>query len=177
MYYILFQACHPFNSSETNSSVRYILWFSPFHRRGNWDTEKLSHLPEWRSWWVPMAGWARPSASPNDWYLSTHYTPFLLLLSKSHPVWNIAEIILTDQCVLICSGFLLRFILKGRLSGSAVKCLPLAQGVILESRDRVPHWAPCMEPASPSACVSASLPLSLSLSFSLSLTCVSIMNK
>ena len=34
---------------------------------------------------------------------------------------------------------------------------PSAQGVILETGDRVPHWAPCMEPVSPSACVSASL--------------------
>uniref|UniRef100_A0A8P0P9F4 Immunoglobulin V-set domain-containing protein n=1 Tax=Canis lupus familiaris TaxID=9615 RepID=A0A8P0P9F4_CANLF len=32
-----------------------------------------------------------------------------------------------------------------------------AQGVILEFWDRVPHRAPCMEPASPSAYVSASL--------------------
>ncbi|CAD7681054.1 unnamed protein product [Nyctereutes procyonoides] len=39
--------------------------------------------------------------------------------------------------------------------------LPSAQGLILETRDRVPHRAPCMEPASPSACVSA--PLSVSL--------------
>ena len=39
---------------------------------------------------------------------------------------------------------------------------PLAQGVILESWDRVPHWAPRMEPASPSACVSTSLSLCLS---------------
>ena len=31
-----------------------------------------------------------------------------------------------------------------------------AQGVILETRDQVGHQAPCMEPASPSACVSAS---------------------
>ena len=45
----------------------------------------------------------------------------------------------------------------GRLGGSAVERLPSAQGVILESQDRVPHQAPCMEPASPSACVSASL--------------------
>ena len=36
-------------------------------------------------------------------------------------------------------------------------CRPAARGVILEIRDRVPHWAPCMVPASPSACVSASL--------------------
>ena len=52
------------------------------------------------------------------------------------------------------------------MGGSAVWRLPLAQGVILESRDRVPHWAPCMGPASPSACVSASLSLSLSLCLS-----------
>ena len=52
----------------------------------------------------------------------------------------------------------------GRLGGSAVKHLPLSQGVILEFWDRVPHRAPCMEPASTSAYVSASL-------------CVSLMNK
>ena len=33
---------------------------------------------------------------------------------------------------------------------------PAAQGVILESRDRVPRQAPRTEPASPSACVSVS---------------------
>ena len=38
--------------------------------------------------------------------------------------------------------------LQGRLGGSAVECLPLAQGVILESQDQVLNWAPCMEPAS-----------------------------
>ena len=48
----------------------------------------------------------------------------------------------------------------GSLGGSAVECLPAAQDMVLESRDRVPHWGPCMEcmePASPSACVSACL--------------------
>ena len=40
------------------------------------------------------------------------------------------------------------------LSGSVVECLPSAQGMILESQDRVPHWAPCMEPASLSLCLS-----------------------
>ena len=49
----------------------------------------------------------------------------------------------------------------GHRGGSAVERLPLAQGVILECRDRVPHWSPCMEPASPSAYVSASLSESL----------------
>ena len=45
----------------------------------------------------------------------------------------------------------------GLLGGSVVECLPLAQVVIPESWDQVPHWAPCSEPASPSAYVSASL--------------------
>ena len=49
---------------------------------------------------------------------------------------------------------------KGCLGGSAVERLPSAQGMILESQDRVPRRSPCMEPASPSACVSASLSLS-----------------
>ena len=53
---------------------------------------------------------------------------------------------------------------SGCLGGSVLEHLPLAQGVILGSRDRVPHQAPCMEPASPSACVSASLSLSFCIS-------------
>ena len=40
--------------------------------------------------------------------------------------------------------------------------LPLAQGLMLGTWDPVPRRAPCTEPASPSACVSASLSLSLS---------------
>ena len=39
----------------------------------------------------------------------------------------------------------------GHLSGSAVERLPLAQGMILESWNRVPHRASCMEAASPFA--------------------------
>ena len=38
---------------------------------------------------------------------------------------------------------------------------PSAQGLVLETRDRVPRRAPCMEPVSPSACVSVYLSLSL----------------
>ena len=45
--------------------------------------------------------------------------------------------------------------LKGRLGGSVVEHLPLAQGVIPGFQDRVPRRAPCMEPASSSV----SLPL------------------
>ena len=51
---------------------------------------------------------------------------------------------------------------RGSLGGSVVWHLPSAQGVTPGSRDRVPCWAPCMEPASPSACVSASPSLCLS---------------
>ena len=46
---------------------------------------------------------------------------------------------------------------EGRLGSSAVEHLPSAQGMILESQNQVPHWAPCMESASPSAYMSASL--------------------
>ena len=44
--------------------------------------------------------------------------------------------------------------------GSVVERLPLAQGVIPESLDRVPHQALAWPP-SPFACVSASLSVSL----------------
>ena len=57
--------------------------------------------------------------------------------------------------------------LGGSLGGAAVWRLPLAQGVILETRDRIPRWAPgawsLLLP------LPVSLPLSLSLSLSLSL--------
>ena len=54
------------------------------------------------------------------------------------------------------------YYILGRLGGAAVECLALAQGVIPDSQDQVPHWAPCMEPASPpTACVPASLSMSL----------------
>ena len=52
----------------------------------------------------------------------------------------------------------------GHLGGSVVERLPSAQGMILESQDQAPHWAPCMEPASPSTCVSACVSASLCLS-------------
>ena len=42
----------------------------------------------------------------------------------------------------------------GCLGGSAVECQPSAQGVILGSWGPVLHWAPCEEPASPSASLS-----------------------
>ena len=56
---------------------------------------------------------------------------------------------------------------QGSLGGAAVWRLPLAQGAILETRDRIPRRAPgawsllLSLPASLSACVSASLSLSL----------------
>ena len=46
---------------------------------------------------------------------------------------------------------------EGRLGGSAAEHLPLAQVMIPEIRDQVPHQAPCGESAYPSAYVSASL--------------------
>ena len=56
--------------------------------------------------------------------------------------------------------------LKGSLGGAAVWRLPLARGAILETRDRILHWAP--------GAWSLLLPLPVSLPLSLS---VSLMNK
>ena len=50
---------------------------------------------------------------------------------------------------------------EGRLGGSVVEHLPLAQGVILGSWDPVPYWDPPREPAFPSAYVSAFFSVSL----------------
>ena len=46
------------------------------------------------------------------------------------------------------------------MAGSVVEHLLSAQGMIPGSWDRVSHWAPRREPASPSAFVSASLSVS-----------------
>lgn len=43
----------------------------------------------------------------------------------------------------------------GWLGSSVVECPPLAQVMIPESQDPVPHQAPCGEPASPTAYVSS----------------------
>ena len=45
------------------------------------------------------------------------------------------------------------------MAGSVVAHLPLAQVMILESWDSVPHWAPLGDPAFPSACVTVSVSL------------------
>ena len=58
--------------------------------------------------------------------------------------------------VLIC----LRKI-TGQTGGLGGLTPPSAQGLILETQALSPASAPCMEPASPSACVSASLSLSM----------------
>ena len=65
----------------------------------------------------------------------------------------------------ICIISPLRFQIQGSPGGPAVGqpwwpsglAPPSAQGVILETQDGVPRWAPCVEPASSSACVSLSL--------------------
>ena len=64
---------------------------------------------------------------------------------------------MNSQDAEICS----KYTRKGRLGGSVVEHLTLAQGMIPESWDRVRHRVPHREPASPSAYVSASLCVSL----------------
>ena len=60
--------------------------------------------------------------------------------------------------------------MEGSLGGAAVWLLPLAQGTILETRDRIPHQAPG------AWSLLLPLPMSLPLSLSLSLS-VTIINK
>ena len=60
-------------------------------------------------------------------------------------------------CIFVFNLGLLKSWALGCLGGLVVEHLPSAQGVILKFWDRVPHPAPHREPASPSACVSASL--------------------
>ena len=48
------------------------------------------------------------------------------------------------------------------MGGSALEHLPLAQVMVPGSQNQVPHRAPCMEPASPSACVYDSLSVCVS---------------
>ena len=61
--------------------------------------------------------------------------------------------------LLLEKAILIKILSLGRLGGSVVERLPLAQVMIPGSQDRVPHQAPCREPASPPACVSASVSL------------------
>ena len=93
-----------------------------------------------------------PSASASfKWRQSDQMEDFLSSPGRAGPLIFLTEI----------SLILSKRQHEGIPGGSAVGCLPSAQGVILESRDRVPHRAPCMESASPSACVSAYLSVSL----------------
>ena len=76
--------------------------------------------------------------------------------------WYVQNRTLSPDLSVVLSLTLVRVAFKelvpgGSLGGSTVWHV---EGVILESRDRVPHCASCMEPASPSAYVSASLSLS-----------------
>ena len=70
---------------------------------------------------------------------------------------------------MVCQALaLLKVTRGGSLGGAAVWRLPLAQGAVLETRDRVPHRAP--------GAWSLLLPLPMSLPLSLSLS-VTIINK
>ena len=74
--------------------------------------------------------------------------------SRCHPsAWALLLICLGQAGL----GVLLKSSLQGHLGGSGVECLPLAQDVIRRSWDLVLRQGHCMEPASPSACVSACL--------------------
>ena len=79
------------------------------------------------------------------------------LINRSYSINNLRK----EQTALLDSQPCLNHIVFGHLGGSVVECLPLAQVMIPGSWDGVLHRAPCREPASPSAYVSASLSVSL----------------
>ena len=67
------------------------------------------------------------------------------------------DLFVGEHVVRRMAGALESTVIWGCLGGSAVGCLPSAQVLIPQSRDRVPHRAPYREPASPSVsslCVS-----------------------
>ena len=69
---------------------------------------------------------------------------------------------MTPCCTMILPTYMADFLNSFQLWGSVVAYLPLAQDVIPESWNRVPHQAPGMEISSPPfAYVSASLSVSL----------------
>ena len=69
---------------------------------------------------------------------------------------------MTQNRISTTEGVINDISVMGHLGDSVVEHLPSAQGMILESQDRVPYRAPGMEPASLSACVSVSPSLCVS---------------
>ena len=72
----------------------------------------------------------------------------------------LAFLVTVDYLLDIAFVKLLQKLFEGCLGSSVVEHLPLAQGMILESWERVLHQVPHREPASPFAYVSASLSVS-----------------
>ena len=69
----------------------------------------------------------------------------------SHSCYALREVLRGPEAV--------RIIKAGVPGSSVAEHLPSAQVVTPGSQDRVPRWVPCMESASPSACVSACMSL------------------
>ena len=81
----------------------------------------------------------------------------LLIQADSFPRWIILLSAVVDTTEGDKSVFVLRNSRSGHLGSSVVEHLPFVQVMILGSWDRVLHWTPLGEPASPSASVSASV--------------------
>ena len=127
-----------------------------------------------RSWVPRITPWAEGSAKvlshpgcPLRILFNVTYGHILIPYYLDLDMWKIAfhcefmSKVLHLSHIYFCLSFLFHMFKSylrapGWLSGLAS---PSAQGMILETQDWVPHRAPCMEPASPSACVSASLSL------------------
>ena len=132
----------------------FVLVYNPLSSDHNQNMEQFHHAPEF-----PYAAPLYLDSLPTL-YTWQHFSVLCLYsfaLFRMSYKWGDAGYIDIDTDIDVKLHTLLKSTFLGRLGGSAVKCLPSAQGVILESLNRVPCQASCMEPASPSACVSASL--------------------
>ena len=131
-------------------------------RRGRMGKGKCVHTSLWMSVCVCMCLFLPPKDSEVICKNNTQPNTVQDMKKESGSVWILQSVNLgtkrndKDQsCYFVCVLFNKWIIGQPRcLSGLAPA---FCQGLILETWDRVPHWASCMEPVSPSPYVSASL--------------------
>ena len=82
----------------------------------------------------------------------------------NHMLYKIEKYYYIFSTLMCYEKILFKFLICGSLGGAAVWRLPLAQGAILETRDRIPRQAP--------GAWSLFLPLPVSLPLSLSVTII-----
>ena len=127
------------------------------HRGGSQASQHWSIQPVCIHW-VPTVCLAQTSTKDGKRRQRTNYISILKLVKTSG--MNVWLLYYGNQ---EASLTLFKNLIQGQPGWLSGLALPLVQSVILEPPDWVPRRPPCMGPASPSACVSASLSRSVSL--------------